>query len=373
MEGFRLQKGAKRKAASKALMKDLSAAIDLGCDEPDKPTARTYWTSDATAERLGELLEENPNGLLVERDELSSFLTKLEDETQATARGLYLSGWSGQEGYRFDRIGRGVTSLPKFALSIVGGIQPGPLSRYVRGAYRGERADGLLQRFQLLVWPDAETFRYVDRYPNKGAKEKVHALFHRADTFDPEAIGQHDSFGDEPPFIRLSDEAQNLFIEWYGEFMQERREVEDGEENSALAAHFGKYPGLVGKLALILHVADDPDGKSVSARTLTKALGWIQYLTPHAHRVYHAAESPETGAAELLLARARRGETPPAFKARDIYRKHWQGLSDRDAVKRACRLLHDYGWLIELADTVPTGGRPSDPIYALSPMVEVTS
>ncbi|MDR3158743.1 MAG: DUF3987 domain-containing protein [Zoogloeaceae bacterium] len=367
-ERSRIQKSAKKKAAGKALAKDPSADIDLTCDEPDKPIPRTYWTSDATAERLGELLAENPNGLLVERDELSSFLVKLEEETQATARGLYLSGWSGKEGYRFDRIGRGVTSLPRFALSIVGGIQPGPLSRYVRSAYHGERADGLLQRFQLLVWPDAETFAYVDHFPDKEAKEKVHSLFLRADTFDPEAIGQHDGFGNDPPFLRLSDEAQGMFVEWYSDFMRERRDAEAGEENPALAAHFGKYPGLVGKLALILHIADDPDGKQVSRRTLTKALGWLQYLEPHARRVYHAVEHPETGAAKLLLARLRRGELPLSFSARDVYRKCWQGLSDREAVKKACRLLLDYGWLVELAADA-TGGRPTDPVFTLSPMV----
>jgi hypothetical protein len=368
LEICKLQKGAKRKAVAKALAKNPEAAIDLDCEEPDKPIARTYWTSDATAERLGELLAENPNGLLVERDELSAFLVKLEDETQATARGLYLSGWSGKEGYRFDRIGRGVTSLPKFALSIAGGIQPGPLSRYVRGAYSGERADGLLQRFQLLVWPDAETFRYIDRFPDKAAKEKANALFLRADAFDPETIGQHDGFGDDPPFLRLSEEAQGLFVEWYSGFMRERRASEAGEENSALATHFGKYPGLAGKLALILHVADDPGRREVSALTLTKALGWIQYLTPHARRVYHAVENPETDTAEKLLARIRRGELPSSFSARDVYRKCWQGLAERESVKKACRLLFDYGWLIELPAPAPMNGRPADPVYSLSPL-----
>ena len=94
-------------------------------DPPAAPVARCYWTSDATGAKLGELLAENPNGLLVERDELSSLLVSLEDESNADAQGLYLSGWSGNEGYRFDRISRGTVSLPKFALSVLGGIQPG--------------------------------------------------------------------------------------------------------------------------------------------------------------------------------------------------------------------------------------------------------
>jgi putative DNA primase/helicase len=369
-EAFKLRRTAKKKAASDALAKDPDARIDLSGDEPVRPVPRAYWTSDATAEKLGELLAENPTGLLVERDELSALLVKLEDETQATARGLYLSGWSGNESYRFDRIGRGTTPIPKFALSVVGGIQPGPLARYVRGAFAGERADGLLQRFQLIVWPDATSFEYVDRYPDKAAKDEAKAIFQYADTFDPESIGGHDSFdSNQPPYIRLSGAAQGLWVEWYTEFMRELRGVEECE-NTPLAAHLGKYPGLVGKLALILHVVDNPGAREVSESAMMKALGWIQYLTPHARRVYHAVEHPETGAAELLLSRLKRGELPPVFAARDIYRKGWHGLSESASVKKACFLLRDYGWLVELPLEGGTAGRPADTVYAVSPLAK---
>jgi putative DNA primase/helicase len=375
-EAFKLRKEARKKATVKALAKNRDADIDLGGeDAPEESVARTYWTSDATAEKLGELLAENPTGLLVERDELSSLLNTLEDERSATARALYLSGWSGSEGYRFDRIMRGTTFLPKFALSVVGGIQPGPLARYVRGAFSGERADGMMQRFQLVVWPEPESFEYVDRYPDGPARKAATALFERADTFDPEAMGSGDTFGNEPPFVRLSEAAQSEFVEWYSAFMRERRTAESGSTGSAaLSAHFGKYPGLVGKLALILHVADDPVGAAVSDRTLLKALAWIDYLTPHARRVYHAVESPETGAANLLLARLKRGELPASFKAWEISRKGWHGLADRDAVKKACRLLLEYEWLIELDPGGTQGpGRPADPVYAVSPAAGVAA
>jgi putative DNA primase/helicase len=374
VELFKLRKDAKKKAQAKALQKDPDREIDLDESvEPEAPLARTYWTSDVTAERLGELLAENPSGLLVERDELSSLLVTLEDERNATARGLYLSGWSGQEGYRFDRIMRGTTTLPKFALSVVGGIQPGPLARYVRGAFSGERADGLLQRFQLLVWPEHEPFDYVDRWPDRDATQQAREVFERADTLDAAAIGATDTFGGDPPFVRLSEKAQIIFVDWYTRFMQSARSEDTGGEGSAaLAAHFGKYPGLVGKLALILHVADEPDAKEVSERTLLKALAWIDYLTPHARRVYHAVEHPETGAAELILARLRRGDLPPKFKAWEISRKGWYGLTDREAVKKACRLLFEHDWLIELDVGGGQGvGRPPDPVYAVSPAATV--
>src|ERR1700737_3806651 len=41
-----------------------------GEQAPDAPTLRRYKTNDSTVEKLGELLRENPAGLLVLRDEL---------------------------------------------------------------------------------------------------------------------------------------------------------------------------------------------------------------------------------------------------------------------------------------------------------------
>ncbi|MBS0456760.1 MAG: DUF3987 domain-containing protein [Proteobacteria bacterium] len=369
LEKFKLRKEAKKKAAAKALTKDRDAAIDLGNeDEPEAPIPRCYWTSNVNEASLGVLLKQNPDGLLIERDELSALLVSLEDDTRADLRGLLLSGWSGKEGYRFDRIGRGIILLEKFAVSMLGAIQPGPLARYVRSAYSGERADGLLQRFQLLVWPDPAEFAYVDRYPDKGARDAMNDLFQRVDTLVARDYGAHDKFGDDPRFVRLTPAAQNRFTDWYSRFMQSTRKAEsEGSIAPPLAAHLGKYPGLLGKLALILHVADDAAGTQVSERTLVKALAWLDYLKPHAERIYHAVGHPETGAAELLLARLKKGELPPTFKAWQISRKGWHGLGDTNTVKRACRLLFEYAWLIELDAGGATGGRPADPTYTVSP------
>ncbi|EIC20815.1 YfjI family protein [Thiorhodovibrio frisius] len=373
MEGYQLRKAAVKKDNAKKLSKDPGAKIEPFTEPPpDAPPKMTYWTSNATAEALGVLLAENPNGLLVERDEISALLKDLEDDANATARGLYLSGWSGKEGYRFDRIIRGTTTLPKYALSVFGGIQPGPLSRYVRGAATGDRADGLLQRFQLATWPDPVGFEYVDRAPNANAREEAFNLFSRTDSLDFNFIGHPDRFDDDVKFVRLQPSAQELFIEWYTAFMLERRANEANRaESESLAAHLGKYPGLLGKIALILHIADDYQTQAVSQRTLMKALAWLEYLAPHAERIYHAAESPETTAANLLLARLRKPGMPTQFRAWEIVRNGWHGLTDRDAVKRACRLLYEYGWLIEIPQDTSGPGRKPDALYSVNPRAGV--
>ena len=294
-EMVKIRNDAAKRRAKAALDNDPEGKAELALEaEPTPPQRRVYWTSDITVERLGEILVDNPTGLLIERDELSSWLTNLEDERNATARGFFLSGWSGQEGYRFDRIMRGTTAIPAFALSVMGGIQPGPLERYVRGAFSGERADGLLQRFQLAVWPDCPTFEYVDLPFNRTARDAVADLFKFVDTFDPMSIGTADNFDKNPPFIRFDARAQGLFVEWYTDFMTTRRAREAARDDAlALSAHFGKYPGLLGKLALAIHIADCPTEKEIGERTILKALAWLEYLAPHARRIYHGASSPD--------------------------------------------------------------------------------
>ncbi len=54
-------------------------------------------------------------------------------------------------------------------MSLLGGIQPAKLRAHMADAISGGPGDdGLLQRFQLMIWPDTgkAKFRYVDRAPN---------------------------------------------------------------------------------------------------------------------------------------------------------------------------------------------------------------
>lgn len=116
---------------------------------------RRYLTHDATTVKLGELLRENPNGLLVVRDELSGWLRMMDRSGREGDREFYLEAWNGTGEYFQDRIGRGTVHISSMCLSVFGGIQPGKLQSYIKDAIDGGAGDdGLLQRIQLTVWPD---------------------------------------------------------------------------------------------------------------------------------------------------------------------------------------------------------------------------
>src|SRR5262249_18227788 len=123
---------------------------------PPEPTVRRYTTSEPTVESLGVLLRDNPNGVGLLRDELTGGLRSLDKAGREGDRAFYLEAWNGNGlPFQYDRIGRGAILIPNACVTILGGMQPGPLRRLVRRVARGDEADdGLISRFQLLVWPD---------------------------------------------------------------------------------------------------------------------------------------------------------------------------------------------------------------------------
>ncbi len=130
----------------------------------EEPVCRRYIVNDVTVEKVGELLNQNPDGLALLCDELSGWMGLMEQPEHVNARAFYLSAWSGKTAYTYDRIGRGSLFIEAACLSVFGALVPGTLERYLRATFSGERADGFIQRFQLLVYPDLpDKWDYVDR------------------------------------------------------------------------------------------------------------------------------------------------------------------------------------------------------------------
>ncbi|MBI5611896.1 MAG: DUF3987 domain-containing protein [Gammaproteobacteria bacterium] len=362
-ELFKLKREAERSNIVKALKKGKAVGSDALADEftDDEPQARRYVVNDCSVEALGEILRFNPNGTLAYRDELVGLLKSLDREGNEGARGFFLSAWSGTEGYTFDRIGRGLNlRIDACCLSLLGSIQPAVIGTYLRQAVAGAGGDGLLSRFQLLVWPDiAGEWRDVDRWPDTEAKATAHQTFERLDTFDPMAIGATVEDG-VIPYLRFDEAAQELFSEWRAGF---EHRIRSGNDHAAFESHLAKYRKLVPALALLIHLADHAGG-AIGETALLKALAWAEYLESHAQRAYASVIQAEAESARALLARIRRGEVPDPFGPRDVYLKHWAFLSNPEETRQAVRLLGELDYLRE--ERQETGGRPKA-LYWINP------
>src|SRR5713226_7446616 len=192
------------------------------------PVELRYLVNDTTVEKLGELLNHNPNGLLLFRDELSGFLHTMDRLGHENDRAFYCEAWNGTGAYTYDRIGRGTLHIRAACLSVLGGIQPGPLERYLREVFAGRGDDGLIQRFQLAVWPDVGgRWRSVDRWPDAAARTRVVELFQRLNTLEPAVLGAEELTPEELPFLRFEAEAQECFGAWRADLEQTLRAEED--------------------------------------------------------------------------------------------------------------------------------------------------
>ena len=387
LQDDKIAKDLKTNRDPKGILHDLLAEGDA---DP-QPVRHRYLVNDSTIEKLGEILSQNPNGVLIFRDELTGFLRQMERDGHEQDRAFYLEAWNGTGRFTYDRIGRGTIDIEACCVSLLGGIQPGPLASYLQAMARGgEGDDGLIQRLQLMVWPDIpKAWRNVDRAPDLTARRDVVRLFEgvedivaRAKTTmpTPEELepGQHkaEEREEDPkrpksaiPYLRFDWEAQRAFNAW-----REKLELRlrDDSLHPALEAHLAKYRSLIPSLALLFHIADarpDIELGPVGIEAFDAAEAWSDYLESHAKRVYNSVIRADMWGARVLGQHIKKGDLTSPFTLRDVYRPCWAGLDGAGAAEAAVEVLIGIDWL---CPEVPTqgsqGGRPS-PKYHINPKV----
>ena len=266
--------------------KDLTGAkndlVDLQKKLDDNEVQeRRYITNDATVEKIGELLNRNPRGLILVRDELTGFLRSLDKSGREGDKEFYLEAWNGTGSYQVDRIGRGSVRIEALCLSILGGIQPQRLKRYVNTALGGEGGDGLLQRFQLLVWLEyGSHWENVDRAPNLDARERVTLTFRKLDRISATQLALDPVDCAEVPALRFTTEAQALFNLWQAE-LEARIRSPALAEAPAYESHLAKYRSLMPTLSLLFHLVDhalDDVIGNVSLDAAQMAAAWTEFV-----------------------------------------------------------------------------------------------
>jgi hypothetical protein len=342
----------------------LEAVLGAYASEPPKPKLKRFMISDATVEKLGVICADNPDGVLYHRDELPTLLAELEREEKTALRGFMMTGWSGRDGYTFDRIERGTVDVEAVNISLFGTAQPHRLAKLVANAEQ-KLNDGLMQRLQLLASPELPPdWVPADRPPDAAAREAAFACCQRLAELSPDALGaERDDFGGVP-FLRLSSEARAMFVAYRTEL---EKKVRSGKLPELLVGHLSKYRGLVPRIALILHLADAGRGE-VTAAAMETAIKWARYLEGHARLIYASSQAIARRTAHLILVRLGDGDLQGPFTRREILQRGWSGLQDLDEVTRALEVLEKHGWL--RLEKTKTGGRPKE-IYSVNPLASL--
>lgn len=330
---------------------------------PSQPILKRYKTEDPTIEALGPILRDNPQGILLFRDELQGWLKSMNKKGQENARAFYLETWNASANFTSDRIGRGIIHIPFMCLSVFGGIQPGPIASYVSRMRSGDdNDDGFLQRFQVMVWPNSIPWKPYKSNLDEELERDIKGIYRWLDQLPFDGDGN-------PTVLEFSNEAQKLFDEWQAAIQPRIRSDEIPEY---MASHLSKYPKLLPSIALIIELAHGAiyqnHPKSVSVESFLMAKRWCEYLEPHAWKVYHCDQVSIIENAKKLISKVQAGKLPDGFTVREVHHsKHWSGLADSTQVQKACDYAEGKKWLIK--KPMQTGGRQADRYY-LHPQIK---
>ena len=364
------------KLKKEKLLKEIDKAFRDGQDttvfeaeyEELEAKPRRYTTNEPTVAKLHELFAENPNGLLLIRDELSGLLARLASQGSEGDREYFLECFEpGASEFTQDRIARGTTSAARI-LSIVGGFTPSKLDGYLAQAF-GQCGgnDGLFQRFQLMVYPDMTPWKpgSGDRKADDEARTISDNLFRKLKAFDAEALGNVLSNEDKSLFwVRFTPQAQERFNIWRDK-LEIRLRDPNGDDDEILIEHLSKSRSLLPKIALIFHVCEllfkgSSHGVHVCEQCERMAELWCAFLESHARRIYFRVIERTLSATQELAAKIRGRKLEQVFLARDVKRKGWRGLTDSDTVDAALEYLVDAKWLrSEPSPPSPKGGQPT--------------
>lgn len=222
--------------------------------EPIQPVPLKITVSDITSQELVHKCQQRPRGMLCYLDEMNSWVAKLTNKMSGENRSAWVVGFE-SEHYEMDRRSNGATHCENFAVSIYGNMQPSVLEDNFTDLGR----DGLLQRFLPAVL----------RHNQSRLSQPVPDFMTSAGAW---AQALHSIFTLEPTNYRLTPEAYQVFRsfqEWYEDRMKEERLMKSSNE---FITAFGKITGLVGRLALVFHILEDPWKPAISAELMKRVV-----------------------------------------------------------------------------------------------------
>jgi len=240
-------------------------------------SGRYCIVNDATIEALGKIQMANPGGVVMYNDELSTLIKKLE-QADSTDRPQYLEMHEGNVPSYGSRIGRGELNVLSRTLTIIGGIQPSVLASTVQEAVDPElgRADGLLQRFQMMVMPSPKT-NFEAHDVNTTPPDELTELFNWIDDNLPKDIVENEW---TPLIVEGDEDAYKFWIDWVQNHDARMNKIKE----DYLSAHLTKQKALLTGLALTFALIRK--GDHVQLKDIERAAEWCKYLELHARKIY---------------------------------------------------------------------------------------
>jgi hypothetical protein len=308
-------------------------------EPPEKPLPRRLVCSDTTIEKLVEILEDNPRGLLMSDDELNRWFGSF-CRYKGKGGGTDMPHWlsmhrAGPVLYDRKSGDRRTIYVPRAAVSITGGIQPEILARVLTTEFQEA---GLAARFLVAMparrpkkWSEVE----IDPSVDSSYRELIEKLLDL--NFDP-------SEDDKRPYpIPMAEAAKKIWIDYYNFWGDEQAAV-----HGPLAAAFSKLEAYTARFALLHHVVNrvarnDYDLCPIEKNSMEAGIGLSSWFAGEARRLYDMlAESEEDREARRLFEfiQGRGGK----ITVREVMRANNRRWPTSESAQLALQDLVDSGW-----------------------------
>jgi DNA polymerase I-like protein with 3'-5' exonuclease and polymerase domains len=324
-------------------------------DPPEVPVRRRVVCSDTTIEKLAEILEDNPRGTLVARDELAGWLGSF-GRYKSKQGGTDLPNWL--EMFRAGTVivdrktgDRTTLYVPGAAASVTGGIQPGVLTRALTPEFLDA---GLAARLLMAMppklpkqWTEVEVIPDVEQAYKDSLDRLLELDF---DTKDGEKV---------PHVLDLSPDGKAAWVAFYNAWAREQAAAEGD-----LAAAFSKLEAYAARFALLHHVVthvhlDVDDRRPVGVKSVEAGVTLCRWFAAEARRIYSIlSESDDQRDARRLVEfiRSRGGR----LTARALQKSNSRKYPDADQARAALDKLVQAGlgyWT--RPEVGPKGGQPA--------------
>ncbi len=295
--------------------REARAQHDPNGDEPT-PTRTRYRTGDPTTEAVVRILEDNPQGVLLARDELAAWLGSFDRYAHGAADlQFWIEVWGGEQ-VSLDRVGDGNITVADPAVPLTGTIQPRTLKKKLGQIHfqSGFASRLLLCRPPTAAkqWTEADVSEDLEaRYAQ--LLRSLYALNERREE------GSHIT-------VTLAPAAKERWISFYNEANEQLHREHDGPARSARA----KSINHAARLALIFHLCTAAGSETIGAverPVLDRAITVARWGLRETLRVYETlglgaeALDPPERLLQQLPRTFSTGEAKEAAEAEDIARR----------------------------------------------------
>jgi sugar-specific transcriptional regulator TrmB len=237
------------------------------------PPKREYYTTDVTVEKLIDMMEKNPKGLIIASDEFMKFYKSLNGYKNGGGDlEQYLSAWSNSP-IKVDRLNRETIGVDSPYLNIVGNMTPSSLGTITEG---DNMDNGFLHRILFSCPLETEMTRTSER----GIDEEIEKSYHNL-------IDALHSIEDEVAY-QMSNQAKNIYLQ-YESYLSKQAGLDERKR-----ALFSKIKMYSLRFALLLNACKFVNSKEfftdkkVDANIMQDAIEMAEYFRKQTKKLYHA-------------------------------------------------------------------------------------